>query len=169
MPKRSKGSQVSKKDGQDEWKKFYEDYEGNVPNPEELKMSKNLKSFSFKLKNSDSVITDRSHRNKPAKCRAKVDTIKWDGLSHSFRSFKRAIEGHLIQVGAGYLTQPQFVETYKETGKDFLISSAFWSLYKVSMAQALYDREYLYGILLTATMKLQQKTIIKYEHNLKGI
>ena len=37
------------------------------------------------------------------------------------------------------------------------------------MAQALYNREYLYGILLTATMKLQHKTIIKYEHNLEGI
>ena len=90
-------------------------------------------------------------------------------MSNSFRSFKTALEGHLVQVGAGYLTRPAFIESYKQEGTDYLTSTEFWSLYKVSMAQALHDKEYLYGILLTATCLIQHKTIIKYQHSLDRI
>src|SRR5574339_694002 len=40
---------------------------------------------------------------------------------------------------------------------------------KTHMDQELYDRKYLYGILVSATMKIQHKTIIKYENSLDGI
>ena len=91
-------------------------------------------------------MSDRCKRNKPAKKRAKLDTLKWDGMSNSFRSFKTSLEGHLVQVGAGYMIKPRFIETYKEEGIDYFTSEEFWTLYKVSMAQALHDKEYLYGI-----------------------
>ena len=83
--------------------------------------------------------------------------------------FKRAIEGHLLQVGAGYMTNPDFVAAYDENKLKYLKSLKFWNKYRISPAQALYDKEYLYGILVTATMKLQHKTIFKHEHSLDGI
>ena len=90
-------------------------------------------------------------------------------MSATFRQFKRAIEGHLIQVGAGYLIQPAFIANYKEAGPSYLTSLAFWDIYKISVYQAPHDREFLYGALMTATMKLQLKTIIKYEESMNGI
>ena len=117
----------------------------------------------------DSVLADRSLRQKPAKLRTKFDSVKWDGMSSTFRIFKKALEGHLLQVGAGYLTQPAFIQIYKELKTIFLKSNVFWNLYKVSFAQAQYDREYLYGILVTATMNMQHKTIIKYQQSSDGI
>jgi hypothetical protein len=87
----------------------------------------------------------------------------------TFRSFKRAVEGHLLQVGAGYLTQSTFINAYNEDGENYLTSSNFWNTYQISFSQALYDKQYLFGIIMTATMKLQHKTIIKYEHSLDGI
>ena len=95
--------------------------------------------------------------------------MKWDGMSSTFRVFKKALEGHLLQVGAGYMTQPVFIELYKELKTDYLKSDVFWNLYKVSFAQALYDKQYLYGILVTATMSMQHKTIMKYQDSLDGI
>ena len=94
--------------------------------------------------------------------RTKFDSVKWDEMSSTFRIFKRALEGHLLQVGARYLTQPAFIQIYKELKTNFLKSDVFWNLNKLSLAQAQYDREYLYGILVTTTMNLQHKTIIKY-------
>ena len=147
----------------------YEHYGDPLPDKDDLDMAKDMKKMKIKLNDSDSVMSDRSKRNKPAKNRAKLDTLKWDGMSNSFRSFKTSLEGHLVQVGAGYMIKPKFIETYREEGIEYLKSKEFWSLYKVSMAQALHDREYLYGILLTATSLIQHKTIIKYQQNLDGI
>ena len=90
-------------------------------------------------------------------------------MSATFRQFKRAIEGHLIQVGAGYLVQPAFVMIYLEAGVSYLSSQAFWDIYRIPIHQATFDREYLYGMLITATSKLQLKTIIKYENSMDGI
>ena len=67
------------------------------------------------------------------------------------------------------MTQPAFIQIYKELKSNFFKSDVFWNLYKVSLAQAQYDREYLYGILVTATMNMQHKTIIKYQHDSDGI
>src|SRR5687768_9081015 len=90
-------------------------------------------------------------------------------MSSTFRHFKQAIEGHLLIAGAGYLINPIFIDIYKQLGTDYLKSDVFWSLYKVSYAQALYDRNYLYGILITSTIQIQHKTIIKHQTTLDGI
>lgn len=130
---------------------------------------KTKRTFTFKPKESPSVINDRSLRAKGAKCRAKYDSLKWDGFNTTFRTFKRAIEGHLLQVGAGYMTHYAFLIAYEMDKDEYLKSNEFWNMYKISPAQALYDKQYLFVILVTATMKLQHKTIFKYENSLDGI
>ena len=67
------------------------------------------------------------------------------------------------------MIQSTFVVNYQEHGLPYLSSLVFWDMYKQSVHQAPWDREYLYGILVTATMKIQHKTLIKYEHNMDGI
>ena len=59
-----------------------------------------------------SVVEDRSQRMKAAKHRGKYE-IKWNGMSGSFTLFKRQLEGHLLQVGAGHLFEKDFVASYK--------------------------------------------------------
>lgn len=112
---------------------------------------------------------DRSLRGKPYKERPQFNTVKWNGLSSTFKHFEKALEGHLIQVGAGYMTQASFLVNYQEHGLSYLSSLVFWDMYKQFIYQATVDREYLYGMLVTATMKLQHKTVIKYKHNMDGI
>ena len=47
------------------------------------------------------------------KPRAKFsEKITWNGLGDSFLAFRRGIEGHLYQVGAGYLIDPHFLQHY---------------------------------------------------------
>ena len=72
-----------------------------------------------KPKESPSVINERTMRAKGAKSRAKYDSLKWDGLNTTFKMFKRAIEGHLLQVGAGYITNPDFVAAYDENKLEY--------------------------------------------------
>ena len=164
--KRSDKSTRSEMEAENGWIPGMDIY-GNM-DPKDLVVDLKPKSFSMRIKDSDSVIQDRVLQSKPAKFRAKFDT-KWDGLCSSFNVFKRALEGHLLQVGAGYMTQPSFIDHYKELKTDYLKSDVFWNLYKVSFPQALADRQYLYGVLVTATMSIQHKTIIKHQTSLDGI
>ena len=100
---------------------------------------------------------------------SKFNKAKWDGMSSSFRAFKKAVEGHLLQVGAGYLTDPSFVQVYLQLGHDYLKSDIFQKKHQVSYPQAIFDREHLYGILMSATIDIQNKIIIKYESTQDGI
>ena len=113
--------------------------------------------------------SDRHFRSLPAKARTKFEKISWNGMHTSFRPFRRAVEGHLLQVGAGYLASNKFVEAYKILGEEYLKTDKFWNTYKISYPQALYDTRYLYGILVTATKDMQHKIILKYEVNQDGI
>ena len=52
--------------------------------------------------------------HKAAKNRAKLEEkVYWDGREESFQSFRCSIEGHILQVGAGYLVDAQFLYHYK--------------------------------------------------------
>ena len=52
--------------------------------------------------------------HKPAKPRAKLnEKFYWDGHGSSFLTFRRAIEGHLLQAGASYLLDTHFLYHYK--------------------------------------------------------
>lgn len=156
--KKSKGSKNSEVNSQGI---YYEDMPGldydNYINCRE-------KSFDGKQVENERALRWKAHKQRP-----QFNTVKWDGLSSTFRQFKRAIEGHLIQVGAGYMIQSTFVVNYQEHGFPYLSSLVFWDMYKQSCHQAPWDREYLYGMLVTATMKIQHKTLIEYEHNMDGI
>ena len=113
--------------------------------------------------------SDRHYRSLPMKARSKFEKISWDGLHSTFKPFSRAVEGHLLQVGAGYLASKEFVDVYKTLKEEYFKTQQFWNTYKVSYPQALYDVRYLYGILLTATQKMQHKIILKYEASQDGI
>src|SRR5687768_14459010 len=111
----------------------------------------------------------RSHRMKPAKWRTKCDKIKWDGLPSSFKKFRRELEGHLSQVGASYMIEDSFIEMYTKIGIDYLKSGIFWIIHQILTPQAYEDRNYLFGILMTATSHMQNKIIIKYQNTKDGI
>ena len=58
---------------------------------------------------------------------------------------------------------------YLTFGDEYFKTEQFWIAHRVTRYQADYDKEYLFGILLTATINLQHKTILKYEESRDGI
>jgi hypothetical protein len=52
---------------------------------------------------------------------------------------------------------------------EYLTSEAVWSKHGVPFAQAQYDRQYLYGILLSLTRKIDNKVILTNRKDLDGI
>src|SRR5688500_18345443 len=90
-------------------------------------------------------------------------------MNVSFAKFKRILEGHLIQVGAGYLLDAAFLQNYALLGHEWFTEDSFWKMCKVTTSQADFDREYLYGILVSTTSNMQHKIILKYEELVDGI
>ena len=74
----------------------------------------------------------------------------WDGSTSTFDRYCKLIEGFLMMVGAGYLIHPTFLKRYREMGGEYFTSEEFWQSHKVTVPQAKYDRQYLYGILVTS-------------------
>jgi hypothetical protein len=120
-------------------------------------------------KSSHSSSSDRYNRAKPAHIRPKFERVHWDGMHATFTTFMRYVEGHLLQVGAGYLTSPSFVQSYRNNQSKFFTTDLFWQTYKISQPQAIYDKHYLYGIIMTATRDMQNKTVLRYEDSQDGI
>ncbi|HEY9710892.1 MAG TPA: hypothetical protein V6D48_21980, partial [Oculatellaceae cyanobacterium] len=112
---------------------------------------------------------------KVAKSRTALsDKIQWDGQCSTFRPYRDAIKGHLIQNGAGYLVNPSFHQSYvkySKQDKDYLESEDFRVTYpEVSAPQARLDRSYLYGMLLSSNRKDgERKIILKYDKSQDGI
>ena len=71
--------------------------------------------------------------------------------------------------GAKYLTEPLFMQMYIKQGISCFTYDIFWELYQISPSQAMYDQNYLYGMIMSATHNIQQKTILKYEASKDGI
>ena len=92
--------------------------------------------------------------NKPEKIRSKIsEKISWNGSRSTFREYRKTIEGHLLQVNAGYLVNDDFLQDYElqravSQHYEYLSSEAFWQKYHIPFAQAQTDRQYLYGILV---------------------
>src|SRR5688500_19673079 len=95
--------------------------------------------------------------------------MTWNGTGTTFSAFKKTVEGHLMIGGAKYLIEPLFIQMYMEQGISCYTYDIFWELYKVSPSQAMYDQQYLYGIIMSATHNIQQKMILKYEASRDGI
>ena len=112
---RSYTSRFSKKtkkdsDSQEEW-------------PDEAYVSldpTDMKSRKWSSNESTSHAFDRKNRANAAKIRPKFKKITWNGMSSTFRAFGAALEGHLMQVGAGYLIDKIFLEIYKKLGTEHL-------------------------------------------------
>jgi hypothetical protein len=114
--------------------------------------------------------------HKPAKYRAKLsEKVSWNGCSDSFLPFRYTIEGHLLQVGAGYLLDPHFLYYYKQDPLQCQVEHKYhrtneiWMYHRQSCNQIRYDTEYLYGMLLSACRNITNKTIIKHINNKNGI
>ena len=86
-------------------------------------------------------------------------------MSSTFKPFKRAIKGHLLQFGAVYLTHLTFLDIYKKPGKDCLKCKKYGKMYKILYTQAVYDKTYFYGIMLTVTINMQQEVLLKFEQS----
>jgi hypothetical protein len=113
--------------------------------------------------------------NKPEKTRSLFNgKLSWDGTRDRFREYRRTIEGHLLQVNAGYLIDNDFQTEYEmhrasNQHMEYLTSDTFWSKHGVSFAQAKSDKHYLYGILLSTTTKIDNKIILANHKDLDGI
>ena len=113
--------------------------------------------------------------NRPAKPRSKInEKISWNGKRSAFREFRKAVEGHLLQVNAGYLIDIEFLATYAThhaagTQMTFLSSAPFWEQYNVPFEQSKTDKQYLYGILVTACRQTDNKVILERKRDLDGI
>ena len=90
-------------------------------------------------------------------------------MSSSFTLFKRQLEGHLFQVGAGHLFEEDFVVNYMKLGTEYFKSDTLQDTKKISYNQAIFDMKYLYGILMTATREQQHKSIIRHQYMQDGI
>ena len=102
------------------------------------------------------------------------EKVQWDGQCSTFRPYKLAITGHLLQVGAGYMVDTAFHSSYvkyAKLGSDYLESEDFRVTYPdISLKQARLDRTYLYGMLISSNRKDgERKFILKYEGSQDGI
>ena len=113
--------------------------------------------------------------NKPEKVRSKInEKVVWNGSRATFREYRKSIEGHLLQVNAGYLIDTNFLTDYMEhqavgQHRDYLNSEAFWAEHNVSFAQAKSDKQYLYGILVSTSRLTDNKVILENKKELDGI
>ena len=57
---------------------------------------------------------------------------------------------------------------FKHCGTDCFHLDVFWETHGISPAQAIFDQDYPYGIIMTATSMFSQKTILKYESTHNG-
>jgi hypothetical protein len=66
------------------------------------------------------------------------EKVFWDGCGDSFQSFRHAMEGHLLQVGAGYLLDAHFLyhfqlgPTARQLEHTFDLDNEIWIHHKQS-------------------------------------
>ena len=108
------------------------------------------------------------------KIRTKLsDKTTWDGKCSTFRPYSEAIEGHLLQTGAGYMANKTFLKTYKEymdKGENFLISGTFEEDYGISYSQAVLDKTWLYGMLKSSNREGgERKILLRHSDSQDGL
>jgi hypothetical protein len=126
-----------------------------------------------KLSNSSSR-SNQFKQNTPRSRPILSDKITWNGKRTTFKQYSEAIEGHILQVGGGYLINKEFIKKYKifaERGEDYFMSGSFTEDYcDVSSSQACLDRTYLYGMLLSSNRRGGERHILlKYKNKHDGI
>jgi len=79
-----------------------------------------------------------------------MDKIKWNGAPTTFDEYRKSVEGHMLQTGLGYMLKKDFQQQYAIQRDKYLTSLEFCEANFVSASQALYDKVYLYGALLSS-------------------
>ena len=137
----------------------------NMPKDEGSNRSRSARSSSQR--------TSRSQHYRytaMAKPRSKLsDKITWDGHHATFKAYSKVVDGHLLQVNAGYLTNPHFVQKYSEMGMSYIISDEFWNTYQVSIPQVKADATYLYGMLFASNRGRDDKILMRHSTDQDGI
>jgi hypothetical protein len=106
------------------------------------------KSFDYFPPNNPARSYVKHNTHRVAKARSTMNQkITWDGHRQTFDAYKNQVEGHLLQVGAGYLTNQSFLDAYAKEGPGFFHDPRFYEDFGISIPQARWDKEYLYGIL----------------------
>ena len=108
------------------------------------------------------------YRMRPYKTRPKFEKAVWDGTSGSFREFSRSMEGHLLQVGGGYMLDKTFFKYYINV-QNYIKTYHFWNTHHISIPQATYDISYFYGIQRSATKDKENKTLNRYHRSRGGV
>ena len=96
------------------------------------------------------------------------DKVFWDGLRKTFSQFEKFVDGHLLQVGAGYIANTTFLATYINEGRSYIETQKFWDAYDITERQAKWDKTYMYGIIQATTRRFEDKTTNEYKHTQDG-
>ena len=78
--------------------------------------------------------------------------IMWDGSRSTYETYEELIASQIIQNGAGCLLKKYFLTAYKKD-PNCVHSDEFWETYHVSARQAIYDIEWLCGVLKSSNRK----------------
>ena len=103
------------------------------------------------------------------------DKITWNGTGETFLTFRHGVEGHLLQAGAGYMIHDHFLRLYKEDPiscqepSTYFENDPIWMHHKVSCDQIKFDKEFFYGLLLTAMRNISNKMLLKHQKDRDGI
>ena len=117
---------------------------------------------------SDSGSTSRQQRSDqharfiaPAKPRSLItsDKLQWNGHRTTFEAFAADMEGIMYRIGIGYLLDPTVQEDYKNNGMDSITTKEFWEVHRINKHQFVYDIQYLYGTLRSATKNITNSII----------
>ena len=94
---------------------------------------------------------------------------QWNGTSTTYDPYRKLILAHIYQAGAGYLVNVHFTESYSALRGEYLAMDDFWNNYQVSLKQAQYDRQWLYGMILGSNKDRENKFLLQYQPNSDGI
>jgi hypothetical protein len=96
-----------------------------------------------------SAVNDKMRQVLPLK-------VSWDGSIDRFEVFRNNIEGHYVQIGAGYLFHSSSQQAYLERGVDCYVDF----LDEVpSASQIKKDARVLYGVVITACKRLGSRIL----------
>ena len=107
----------------------------------------------------------------PPKSRGNVssDKMQWNGLRSSYPAFAADLEGTMLRLGAGYLFKDTLIKKYQTEGMEYVRSDEFWSEFGISENQFVYDINYLYGLLQSATKQRSNPYLIHHKKDKDGL
>jgi hypothetical protein len=107
----------------------------------------------------------------PPKSRGNVscDKMQWNGMRSTYPSFAADLEGTMLRLGAGYLFKEDVMNKYQAKGIDYIRSDEFWEEYGINENQFVYDINYLFGLLQSATKQRSNPYLIHHKKDKDGL